>query len=368
MRPSRVFLAALLAASLTAGCNKEKAPANAQAPAAQAQAANAGEPAPDAVVATFGDGQKVTFSELNDRIKEPLANLDKQKYELRKRGLEGLVTERLVQAEAKKRNLTEDQFLKAEIDDKVAQPSDDKVKEVFDGAKGQLPPGATLEQMKPQIVDFLTGQQKQDRAKQLFDDLRKQANVQYKLPEPPRPPVERKTVAATGPSKGPAGAPVTIVEFSDFQCPFCSRAIAAVDEVTKTYGDKVHLVFRNFPLDFHKDAQKAAEAAQCANDQGKFWEMHDKLFASQAQGLGVDNLKKFAGDLKLDTAKFNKCLDSGEKAAVVKADQADGAKVGVNGTPAFFINGIMLSGAQPFDEFKTLIDAELAGGQKGAQK
>ncbi|RJS19262.1 hypothetical protein DRW03_23170 [Corallococcus sp. H22C18031201] len=366
MRPTRVILAAaLLAASLTTGCNKEKAPATAPT---QAATASAGELAPDAVVATYGNGQKVTFAELNDRIKDPLANLDKQKYQLRKRGLEGLVTERLVQAEAKKHNQTEDQFLKSEIDDKIPAPSDDKVKEVFEGAKGQLPPGATVDQMKPQIVEYLTGQQKQERAQALFDELRKQNNVQYQLPEPPRPAAERKQVAATGPAKGPANAPVTIVEFSDFQCPFCSRAIATVDEVTKTYGDKVHLVFRNFPLDFHKDAQKAAEAAQCANDQGKFWEMHDKLFASQQQGLGVDNLKKYAAELKLDTAKFDKCLDSGEKAAVVKADQADGAKVGVNGTPAFFINGIMLSGAQPFDEFKSIIDAELAGGQKAEQK
>lgn len=360
MRSTRIALAALLAASLTAGCNKEKAPANAQAPAAQAQAGNAAEPAPDTVVATFGNGQKVTFGELNERIKEPLANLDKQKYQLRKRGLEGLVTERLVKEEAAKRNITEDQLLKAEIDDKIPAPPEEKIKEVFEGAKGQLPPGATYEQMKPQIVDFLSGQQKQDVAQKFFESLRQNANVKYELPEPPRGPVERKQVAATGPAKGPESAPVTIVEFSDFQCPFCSRAIGTVDEVTKTYGDKVRLVFRQFPLDFHKQAQKAAEASLCANDQGKFWDMHDKLFANQS-ALGVDDLKKYAGELKLDTAKFNTCLDSGEKAATVKADQADGSKVGVNGTPAFFINGIMLSGAQPFSEFQSVIDAELKG-------
>ncbi|MBE4748716.1 thioredoxin domain-containing protein [Corallococcus sp. ZKHCc1 1396] len=363
MRPTRLALAALLAASLTAGCNKEKAPATTQAPAAQAQAGNALEPAPDAVVATFGNGQKVTFGELNERIKEPLANLDKQKYQLRKRGLEGLVTERLVKDEATKRNLTEEQLLKAEIDDKIPAPPEEKIKEVFEGAKGQLPPGATYEQMKPQIVDFLSGQQKQEAAQKFFESLRQGANVKYELPEPARAPAERKQVAATGPSKGPEGAPVTIVEFSDFECPFCSRANAAVDQVTKTYGDKVRVVFRQFPLEFHKQAQKAAEASLCANDQGKFWEMHDQLFANQ-KALGVEDLKKHATELKLDTAKFNACLDSGEKAAQVKADLADGSKVGVNGTPAFFINGIMLSGAQPFDEFKSIIDAELSGAKK----
>jgi protein-disulfide isomerase len=357
MRSTRIALAALLAASLTAGCNKEKAPAN--APAAQAQAANASEPAADSVVATYGNGQKVTFGELNERLKEPLANLDKQKYQLRKRGLEGLVTERLVKDEATKRNLTEDQLLKAEIDDKIPAPPEEKIKEVFEGAKGQLPPGATYEQMKPQIVDFLSGQQKQDAAQKFFESLRQTANVKYELPEPARGPVERKMVTATGPAKGAAeGAPITIVEFSDFQCPFCSRANASVDQVMKTYGDKVRLVFRQFPLDFHKQAQKAAEASLCANDQGKFWEMHDKLFANQS-ALGVDELKKHAAELKLDTAKFNTCLDSGEKAAIVKEDMAEGSKAGVNGTPAFFINGIMLSGAQPFSEFQSVIDAEL---------
>ncbi|MCP3143775.1 thioredoxin domain-containing protein [Pyxidicoccus xibeiensis] len=358
LKPTRVILAALLAASLTAGCNKEKAPATTQGPAATAQQAAAGEPAPDTVVATFGDGQKITYKELNERIQEPLANLEKQKHQLRKRGLDGMVTEKLVDAEAKKRGITQEQFLKAEIDDKVQAPPEERIKEVFDGAKGQLPPGSTYEQMKPQIVDFLTQQPKQERAQALFAELRKTANVQVTLPEPPRAPAERKQVAATGASKGKEGAPVTIVEFSDFECPFCSRANPAVDQVMKEYGDKVRVVFRHFPLDFHKKAPKASEAALCAGDQGKFWEMHDALFANQ-QKLDVPDLKKHAADLKLDSAKFDKCLDSGEKAAVVQADLADGKKAGVTGTPAFFINGILLSGAQPFEEFKSIIDEEL---------
>ncbi|MBZ4422403.1 thioredoxin domain-containing protein [Myxococcus sp. RHSTA-1-4] len=363
-RPTRVILAALLAASLTAGCNKEKAPATTQGPAATAQQANAGEPAPDTVVATFGDGQKITYKQLNEKIQDRLSELDKQKHQLRKRGLEGMVTEALVDAEAKKRGMTQDQYLKAEIDDKVPAPPEERIKEVFEGAKGQLPPGATYEQMKPQIVDFLTQQPKQERAQALFAELRKNANVQITLPEPPRPPAERKQVAATGAAKGGGeNAPITIVEFSDFQCPFCSRANASVDQVLKEYGDKVRLVFRHFPLDFHKQAPKASEAALCAGDQGKFWEMHDTLFANQ-QKLEVPDLKQHAADLKLDTAKFDKCLDSGEKAATVQKDLEDGKKVGVSGTPAFFINGILLSGAQPFEEFKSIIDEELKTAKK----
>jgi len=364
LKPTRVILAALLAASLTAGCNKEKTPAAAPGASAPAQQAASGEPAPDSVVATFGTGEKITFKELNDKIQEQLANLDKQKHQLRKRGLEGMVTEKLVDAEAKKRGMTQDQYLKAEIDDKVQAPPEARIKEVFEGAKGQLPPGSSYEQMKPQIVDFLTQQPKQERAQALFAELRKNANVQITLPEPPRPPAERKMVNATGPSKGAAeGAPITIVEFSDFQCPFCSRANASVDQVMKEYSGKVRLVFRHFPLDFHKEAQKASEASLCAHDQGKFWEMHDLLFANQQQ-LGVADLKKHATTLKLDTAKFNKCLDSGEKAQIVKDDMAEGQKAGVSGTPAFFINGILLSGAQPFEEFKSVIDEELKTAKK----
>ncbi|XXF80390.1 thioredoxin domain-containing protein [Myxococcaceae bacterium GXIMD 01537] len=351
MRPFRFVLTALVAVSLTAGCNKEKSPATA-APATAASCP--GEAAADTVIATFGD-QKVTMGELNDRIKEPLANLDKQKYQLRKQGLEGFVVEKLVQAEAKKRGMTEEQYLKAEIDDKVPAPPEEKVKELFEGAKERLPPGTTLDTMRPQIVEYLTGQQKQERAKALFDELKKNNNVKFMLPAPP---VQRQNVAATGPSKGPANAPITIVEFSDFECPFCSRAIGTVDEVVKKYGDKVRLVFRQFPLSFHPHAQKAAEAALCANDQGKFWEYHDVLFQNQ-KALEVENLKKYAADLKLDTAKFNACLDSNEKAATVKADMDEGQKAGVTGTPAFFINGVPLSGAVPAEEFTAVIDAEL---------
>ena len=354
MRSTSTLLAALLAASLFSGCNKEKAPA-AAATATTPTAAAAGEPSPDTVVATYGDGQKITYGDLNDRIKDQLANLDKQKHQLRKQGIDGLVVERLVQAEAKKRNLTEEQLIKAEVDDKVPQPPEAELKKMYDEAKERLPPGTTFEQVKPQIVDFLTGSKKQERAREFFAELKKGANVQITLPEPPR---ERKTVAATGAAKGPENAPITIVEFSDFQCPYCSRAIETVDQVLKAYPNQVRLVFRHFPLDFHAQAPKASEAALCAQDQNKFWEMHDKLFANQ-KALEVPALKGYAKELGLDTGKFDKCLDSGEKAATVQADMADGKKVGVNGTPAFFINGILLSGAQPFDEFKSVIDSEL---------
>jgi protein-disulfide isomerase len=355
MRPLRFVLAALVAASLAAGCNKQATPA-----ASATNTASGGQcdmPA-DTVIATYkldGAEQKVTYGELTTRLGPPLADLEKRKQDMIKRGLEGYVLEKLVQAEAKKRGLAnEDAFIKAEIEDKVPQPSDAEINKIFEQAKGsgQLPPEVTVEQVKPEIIKMLTEQTKRDRAQALFGELKSKAEVQTMLPE------KRVEVAATGPAKGPEGAPITIVEFSDFQCPFCSKANASVDEVMKAYEGKVRVVFRHFPLSFHAEAPKAAEASLCADDQKKFWEYHDKLFANQS-ALKVDDLKKHAADLGLDTARFNECLDSGKKAETVKKDMADGEKVGVTGTPAFFINGVMLSGAVPAEEFKSIIDAEL---------
>jgi len=354
MRPSRLVIAALLAASFAAGCNKQTTPAAAPSPSSSSSS----ELAPDAVVATFkvdGAEQRVTYGELTGRIGAPLADLEKRKQDLIKRGLEGYIIEKLVKAEATKRGLAnEDALLKAEVEDKIAPPSDAEIQKVFDQAKatGQLPAEVTMEQVKPEIVKMLGEQGKREKAQALFNELKSKAEMQILLPE------KRVQVEAVGPSKGPESAPITIVEFSDFQCPFCSRANAAVDEVVKTYGDKVRVVFRHFPLSFHAEAPKAAEASACAADQKKFWEYHDKLFANQG-ALKVDDLKKHAADVGLDTARVNECLDSGKNAELVKKDMAAGEKVGVTGTPAFFINGIALSGAVPAEDFKAIIDSEL---------
>jgi protein-disulfide isomerase len=163
--------------------------------------------------------------------------------------------------------------------------------------------------------------------------------------------------------KGDPNAPVTIIEFSDFECPFCSRfysqTLSQIDEKYIKTG-KVKLVFRDFPLSFHPQAQKAAEAAECAGEQGKYYEMHDALFEKGVTG-GVDSFKMFAKELKLDSAKFDKCLDSGEQAAEVRKDFNDGGRAGVQGTPGFFVNGKSVSGAQPFSVFEQLIEAELSG-------
>jgi len=162
--------------------------------------------------------------------------------------------------------------------------------------------------------------------------------------------------------KGSPDAPVTIVEFSEFECPFCGvYSRDTYPQIAKAYIEtgKVKYVFRHFPLNFHANAQKAAEAAECASEQGKFWEYHDVLFANQS-ALDVASLKKYASDLGLDAAKFDACLDSGRMADEVAKDAAEGASYGVTGTPAFFVNGLKLKGAQPFEVLQRLIEEELA--------
>lgn len=156
--------------------------------------------------------------------------------------------------------------------------------------------------------------------------------------------------------RGNFNAPITLVEFSDFECPFCGKHYPTLKKILSDYQDKVRLVYKHFPLPFHSNSQKAAEASECASEQGKFWEYHDKLFDNQSTGFSVDNFKQWAKDLNLDSAKFNSCLDSGKYASLVKADLKEGEQKGVNGTPSTFVNGQLVSGAQPYETFKQIID------------
>ncbi|MBX7099461.1 MAG: thioredoxin domain-containing protein [Myxococcaceae bacterium] len=311
---------------------------------------------PDQVVATWSGGKSITLKEVDAKLGEQLEEIEKQKFQLRRQGIEREVIESLLKAEAAKAGKNEDEWLRAQVEPKITEPSEDELAKFFAENQSQMPPGATLETMHEQLKGYLKQQQQRKIASEIVDGLKAAANVKITFKEPPKP---RKTVEAKGPSRGPADAKVTIVEFSDFQCPFCSRVHDTVEKVMETYPGKVKLVFRQFPLSFHDKAPKAAEAALCAHEQGQFWKYHDVLFKNQSK-LAPDDLKAHAKELGLDEAKFASCLESGKSKSVIDEDMAAGSKVGVTGTPAFFINGIMLSGAQPFEQFKEVIDDELA--------
>ena len=170
----------------------------------------------------------------------------------------------------------------------------------------------------------------------------------------------RIDVATEGrPSRGAADAPVTIVAFSDFQCPYCATLFSTLKEIEKNYKDQVRIVYLQFPLSqIHPYAEKAAEASLCANEQNQYWQMHDAMFADQAK-LGVDQLRQKAEKLSLDMAAFNACLDSSKYASAIRADIAEGVKAGVKGTPAFFVNGRFYSGSLPYDEIRKVVEEEL---------
>ena len=323
-------------------------------PAATQDAAATGKNAPVARIA----GVVVTADELDKSIRNELNELEQKTYDLRKQALDQLINQRLVEQKAKAAGKDVNDFLRGELASKVAEPKDEEVRALYERAKAAKQVEEPFDKVKAQIVGFLKQQKGQAVLAQYLEQLRAESKVEVLLPAYLPPKVE---VAATGPSKGPQDAPITIVEFSDFQCPYCARAEPTVKDLMELekYKGKIRLVYRDYPLEFHKLAPKASEAAHCAGDQGKYWEMHGKLFAVTPK-LEVTDLKAYARELSLDAGRFDKCLDSGEKAPVVQEHFKAGAEAGVRGTPAFFINGRLISGAQPLEAFKAIIDAELA--------
>lgn len=167
---------------------------------------------------------------------------------------------------------------------------------------------------------------------------------------PPAPVIVERVPDERGQVKGPDDAKVTIVEFSDFECPYCANAVPVIKEILARYPSQVRFVYRHFPLqDIHSSAFQAAEAAECAAEQGKFWEMHDKLFANQTV-FGMENLRQYAAEISLDLAQFSACRESGRARAAIEQDLADGQRYGVNGTPTFFVNNTMLFGVSELEE------------------
>jgi protein-disulfide isomerase len=317
-----------------------------------ASGAVAEEPAPAGAPVAVVDGISIPAQALENAIQAPLLQLKVREEMMRRQALDELIGRLLLEREAKARGMTVDALEKAEITDKAAV-SDAEAKAFYDANRAHF--GTTPEDKAlRQIREGLGQQRTRERRAAFTKELREKHAVKVLL-EPYRVPL----AVGDAPVRGNPAAPVTVVEFSDFQCPYCGQARPTVMRVLHTYGDRVRWVFRHFPLDFHSDAKKAGEAAVCAGDQGHFWEMHDRLFAHQDQ-LDVPDLKKHAAALGLDTAAFDACLDSGRHAAVVEADSEEGARLGVSGTPAFFIDGRPLVGAQPFDTFAEIIDDELA--------
>jgi protein-disulfide isomerase len=338
----------LLLASLLSACTSaETAPAEPQT----AQTA-------ETVVAEVG-GRKITIKEVDERWQaaDPAerARVTQLLYQHRRNVLEEMVGDMLIAEAAKAANLSVPQFVEQEAGKRIQPVTDADIAQFFEANKERAQ-GRTLDQLRQPIQEFLAGQRKQAARAQLVDDLKTKGGGVKVMLDPPRATVD---VVAGDPTKGPANAPITIIEFSDFQCPFCARVNPTLDQVRKVYGDKVRIVFKDFPLPNHAQAPKAAEAAHCAGEQGKYWELHDRMFANQ-QALQIPQLKEYASGLGLNVDAFNQCLDSGKHSSRVAESMKTGEALGVGSTPTLYVNGRPIVGAQSFDYFKAVIDEELA--------
>lgn len=302
-------------------------------------------------VATAG-GVSITAAQLEEKVGTRLIGLRTQEFLFKQQALEEMIAALLLEKEAASRRVSVPELIRAEVEEKAAPVTEEEKRRDYERARPRLGNKPEAEAMKA-IEANLRRRHVQERSERFVAELRAKTDVRVLL-EPPRVNVDRDGTQA----KGPKDAPVTIVEFCDFQCPYCARMVPTLKRLEQRYGGTLRLVFRDYPLPFHAQAPKAAEAARCASEQGKFWQMHDCLFENQTK-LGVADIQAHAAELGMDTAAFAACLSSGIHAAGWKEDMDQGSAYGVTGTPAFFINGRFLNGARPYEEFVQVIDDEL---------
>lgn len=309
------------------------------------------------IVATV-QGKPISAQELLTAAREELLPLERQRYEVLEKQLNELIARRLLELEAEQRSVTVEALVQKEIAEKSPEITPEQVKQFYEANKNRMG-GHGFEQIEGRLVAYLQQQVQSKRQEEFLSELAKRYPVAVAM----LPPLADVS-ADDDPVLGAKEATITVIEFSDFQCPYCRQVQPTVKRLLEEYQGKVKLVFRDFPLrNIHPQAQKAAEAAQCAADQQQFWPYHDKLFASSK--LNNDDLKQYAQEVGLNIEKFNACLESGTHATEVEKDLQDGQKAGVRATPTFFINGRQLSGAASYERFKALIEAAL---QREAQR
>jgi protein-disulfide isomerase len=287
---------------------------------------------------------------------QPQAAYDRARLEILWRALDSIVEDKLITLEAAKNNMTKARLIEIEVDLNIQTPSPQEVDQFYEANKAQITaqiPGPKAQAL-PQVRQYMIDASRRRYRNMYIGNLRRTYKITTNLD-----PVRTEIPTAGHPSKGPANAAVTIVEFADFECPFCGGLHPTLKQVERAYPDKVRFVFRQFPLvNSHPNAQKAAEASLCANEQQRFWEFHDAMYGNQME-LGVPALKQRAVTLRMNAAAFNTCLDSGKHAETIRKDQEEARKLGVSSTPTTFINGRLLSGNQPFTVIRDVIEDEL---------
>lgn len=309
--------------------------------------------APATVVATVG-GRTITASDFEERLKPFLYKMRREIFDAEARALDMKINQILLEAEAKKRNVTPEAVFKTEVADKLKEPTEAEITKFYEDNKARIK--VDLASVRADITSLLRDQQQNRVESEFAQRLRSGVPVQIFLVQP-EPPVQVIS-ADDDPSRGEKSAPVTVVVFTDYQCPSCAAMHPVIDETLKSYGNRVRLVVRDFPLEMHAQARKAAEAANAANAQGKYFEYISVLFKNQS-ALDVASLKKYATELGLDRARFDAALDSGQYAAEVSNDMADGEAYGVQATPTIFINGVQLLNLTP-EGLRAAIDRAVA--------
>ncbi len=302
------------------------------------------------------NGVTITLAEVEEGAAQNLAKLEEEIYNIKRTRLDALIEDRLLALEAKKRGVATSALIEAEITSRVTPVSPSEVSTFYEANSARLP--GERARWDDQIKTYLMGQRIAVRRQTFLKQLRDSADVKVLLTPPP---VFRASVAIEGaPVRGAPGAPVTLVEFSDFHCPFCRKVQPVLRQLLTRYDQKIRIVYKDLPIDsLHPGARAAAEAARCAGDQGRFWPYHDKLYNSPVDGSPA-TLRQFAQEVGADVAQFEACQSSRKYQAPVQKDALEAANLGITGTPGFFINGRFLSGAQPIETFVRIIDEELA--------
>jgi protein-disulfide isomerase len=328
------------------------------------QSLNAQAPKPLANELAAIDGVAITETQVRRNAAGELEALELQKIKQKvvyaryendvlEKYLSQIVVQKLLESEAAKRKITIPDLINSEVDSLVKETTDEETDSFYKANADRI------QQPKEEVADRIKEVVKQQKVNSLRAALIKKLEKEHKINLFLKP--FRSDVDATGrPTLGPASAPVTIVTFADFQCPYCKDIGPTFQQAIQKYGDKVRLVFRQFPIaNIHPYAQKAAEASLCAANQQKFWEMHDLLFKNQSL-LAVPDLKNRAKDLGLDMDAFNACLDGNRSAALVHEDWVAAFHAGTEGTPSTFINGRFINGVMSFNDLAAMIDDELA--------
>jgi protein-disulfide isomerase len=342
---------AVCVALALAACARQPAEARVK-PAATPAATAATDPAAPTVVA-FLDGAPITMREVDLRAANHLASIRQQEYDARRDAIEEMVAEKLMEREAAWRRVTVGELLKAEVDAKADPVSPQDVARLYEQNKARFA-GRSREQALADIESAMKKRNLDARRFAFQEELRKRASVKITL-EAPR---QDLAVPPGAPVLGPKTARVTILEFADYQCPYCQRAEESVVQLLKEYEGKVRFVHRDFPLPNHDRAFAAARASRCAGEQGRFWDFRKSLLASPGD-FSDDDFRKRAATLGLEGTAFASCIQSDRLDAAIKESQDDGVKAGVNATPTFFFNGRMQTGAASIEELRRIIGEEL---------